>query len=229
MHRGVTVVGAHCVSNCISERPTPYMWVSVYTLTIEWRLTFKGAETATLLLLKTRRLRFSLFNFPLQAQLTKLVCLVAPVKKIEPKDEEKPQKRRVKKDKDAPKKPMPPFFCYQKNRRDNLKNENPTWDNNQLIKVSLATACDCADKKAHVGGKRAGEHDLLRVRLSGTAPNFDSLWNLPTSLIHRPLIVILCDLDDVRRVEKPKWWAERTIQTGEWGQQKALRIRDEGL
>ena len=132
------------------------------------------------------------------------MCLVAPVKKVEPKDEEKPQKRRVKKDKDAPKKPMPPFFCYQKNRRDNLKNENPTWDNNQLIKVSLATVYDRVKHETHVGGKRAGEHDLLWVLPFGTAVNFHSLWNLPTSLIQRLTIVLLCDLDDVRRVEKPK-------------------------
>lgn len=64
-----------------------------------------------------------------------MVCLAAPVKKAEPKVEEKPKKR-VKKDKDAPKKPMPPFFCYQKSRRDQLKAENPTWDNTELIKVS---------------------------------------------------------------------------------------------
>ena len=64
------------------------------------------------------------------------MCLVAPAKKAEPKVEVKPQKKRVKKDKDAPKKPMPPFFCYQKQRRDQLKAERPTADNTQLIKVS---------------------------------------------------------------------------------------------
>ena len=72
------------------------------------------------------------------SQLTNLVCLAAPAKKAEPKVEAKGQKKRVKKDKDAPKKPMPPFFCYQKLRRDILKGEKPTADNTQLIKVSLA-------------------------------------------------------------------------------------------
>lgn len=65
-----------------------------------------------------------------------MVCLAAPVKKVEPKVAEKP-KRRVKKDKDAPKKPMPPFFCYQKHRRNLIKAEHPTWENTLLIKVSL--------------------------------------------------------------------------------------------
>ena len=51
------------------------------------------------------------------------MCLAAPAKKAEPKVEVKAQKKRVKKDKDAPKKPMPPFFCYQKSRRENLKKE----------------------------------------------------------------------------------------------------------
>ena len=68
------------------------------------------------------------------------MCLAAPVKKEEPKPEVKAQKKRVKKDKDAPKKPMPPFFCYQKGRRENLKAENPTADNTQLIKVSEASS-----------------------------------------------------------------------------------------
>ena len=57
-------------------------------------------------------------------------------KKVEPKVEAKPQKKRVKKDKAAPKKPMPPFFCYQKARRDTLKKENPKAENPALIKVS---------------------------------------------------------------------------------------------
>ena len=65
-----------------------------------------------------------------------MVCLAAPAKKVEPKVEVKAQKKRVKKDKDAPKKPMPPFFCYQKSRRENLKKEKPDADNTQLIKVS---------------------------------------------------------------------------------------------
>lgn len=46
-------------------------------------------------------------------------------------------KKRVKKDKDAPKKPMSPFFCYQHIRRPVLKAEQPALENTQLIKVSL--------------------------------------------------------------------------------------------
>lgn len=70
-----------------------------------------------------------------------MVCLAAPVKKEAPKEDKKVIKR-VKKDKDAPKKPMPPFFCYQQTRREKLKAENPTWANTQLIKVSQATRTD---------------------------------------------------------------------------------------
>lgn len=82
----------------------------------------------------------SAFNAPFQLhlsdQLTYSLCLAAPAKKAETKVVEKVQKKRVKKDKDAPKKPMPPFFCYQKGRRENLKTEKPSADNTQLIKVS---------------------------------------------------------------------------------------------
>jgi hypothetical protein len=60
---------------------------------------------------------------------------------------EKPKKR-VKKDKDAPKKPMSPFFCYQAERRQKLKGEQPDLNNPQIIKVSTfstsptqATSC----------------------------------------------------------------------------------------
>ena len=42
----------------------------------------------------------------------------------------------VKKDKNAPKKPMSPFFCYQNTRRPTLKVEQPTLENTKLIKVS---------------------------------------------------------------------------------------------
>ena len=53
------------------------------------------------------------------------------------KDNAKAQlKKRVKKDKDAPKKPMSPFFCYQAVRRATLKTEQPTLNNTETIKVS---------------------------------------------------------------------------------------------
>ncbi len=39
------------------------------------------------------------------------------------------------KDKDAPKKPISAFFCYQKTRRENLKKEDPKLDNKQLVAV----------------------------------------------------------------------------------------------
>ena len=63
---------------------------------------------------------------------------VAPEKVIEKpvdKEEAKKQKKRVKKDKDAPKKPMSPFFCYQNVRRPKLKAEQPSLENTELIKV----------------------------------------------------------------------------------------------
>ena len=74
--------------------------------------------------------------FSSSVQLTNCFHVAAPAKKVEPKVEAKPQKKRVKKDKAAPKKPMPPFFCYQKARRDTLKTENPKAENPALIKVS---------------------------------------------------------------------------------------------
>ena len=49
------------------------------------------------------------------------------------------QKKRVKKDKNAPKKPMSPFFCYQAVRRATLKAEQPTLNNTDIIKVSKLT------------------------------------------------------------------------------------------
>jgi len=45
-------------------------------------------------------------------------------------------KKRVKKDKEAPKKPMSPFFCYQAMRRQKLKQEQPDLNNPNIIKVS---------------------------------------------------------------------------------------------
>jgi len=51
-----------------------------------------------------------------------------------PVEDKAAAKKRGKKDKDAPKKPMPPFFCYQKIRRKQLVDANPTWDNQRLIK-----------------------------------------------------------------------------------------------
>lgn len=47
-------------------------------------------------------------------------------------------KKRVKRDKDAPKKPMSPFFCYQAVRRPQLKVEQPTLNNTEIIKVSIS-------------------------------------------------------------------------------------------
>lgn len=45
----------------------------------------------------------------------------------------KEKKEKKKKDKDAPKRPMSAFFCYQKSRRDNLKKESPKLSNTELI------------------------------------------------------------------------------------------------
>lgn len=69
-----------------------------------------------------------------------LTAIIAPEKAPAPvvvsvADKTK-QKKRVKKDKDAPKKPMSPFFCYQGVRRAALKAEQPTLNNTEIIKVS---------------------------------------------------------------------------------------------
>lgn len=50
-------------------------------------------------------------------------------------DKQKGNKKRVKRDKDAPKKPMAPFFCYQAKRRPQLKTEQPSLKNTEIIKV----------------------------------------------------------------------------------------------
>jgi len=42
-------------------------------------------------------------------------------------------KKRVKKDKNAPKKPMSPFFCYQAKRRPQIKAVTPEISNNDII------------------------------------------------------------------------------------------------
>lgn len=44
-------------------------------------------------------------------------------------------KKKVKKDKNAPKKPMSPFFCYQHVRRSQIKLEDPEISNNNIIKT----------------------------------------------------------------------------------------------
>ena len=48
------------------------------------------------------------------------------------------KKGKKEKDKDAPKKPMGAFFCYQKTRRDALLKENPKLDNKQVVAVGRA-------------------------------------------------------------------------------------------
>lgn len=45
-------------------------------------------------------------------------------------------RKRSKKDKNAPKKPMSAFFCYQIARRPNLKAEVPDLGHKDIIKVS---------------------------------------------------------------------------------------------
>jgi len=47
-------------------------------------------------------------------------------------------KKKVKKDKNAPKKPMSPFFCYQHVRRSQIKLEDPDISNNDIIKTMAA-------------------------------------------------------------------------------------------
>lgn len=60
----------------------------------------------------------------------------APKVEAPAEDKQKGNKKRVKRDKDAPKKPMAPFFCYQAKRRPQLKTEQPSLKNTEIIKVS---------------------------------------------------------------------------------------------
>lgn len=59
----------------------------------------------------------------------------APVTAKAAEAEKSKVKKRVKRDKEAPKKPMSPFFCYQAVRRPLLKLEQPTLNNTEFIKV----------------------------------------------------------------------------------------------
>jgi hypothetical protein len=45
--------------------------------------------------------------------------------------------KRKQKDKNAPKKPMSAFFCYQQTRREPLKKEAPELDHRDIIKVTF--------------------------------------------------------------------------------------------
>ena len=53
------------------------------------------------------------------------------------KDLEKEKKHKKIKDKDAPKRAMGAFFCYQKVRREQVIKENPSLDNKQVVSVFL--------------------------------------------------------------------------------------------
>ena len=44
-------------------------------------------------------------------------------------------KKKAKKDKDAPKRPISAYFFYNQERREQLKKEKPELDNKELIKV----------------------------------------------------------------------------------------------
>ena len=44
-------------------------------------------------------------------------------------------KRRGKKDKNAPKRPISAYFFYNQERRETLKKERPTLDNKELIRI----------------------------------------------------------------------------------------------
>lgn len=46
------------------------------------------------------------------------------------------KQKRIKKDPNAPKKPMSAFFCYQQERREPLKKEMPELDHKSIIRVS---------------------------------------------------------------------------------------------
>ena len=46
-----------------------------------------------------------------------------------------PTRRRAKKDKNAPKRPLSAYFCYITERREHLKKEKPTLDHKDLIRI----------------------------------------------------------------------------------------------
>ena len=54
-------------------------------------------------------------------------------KKEKAPKEKKERKTRVKKDKNAPKRALSPYFFYMKTRRDVLKKEQPNLDHKQII------------------------------------------------------------------------------------------------
>lgn len=56
-------------------------------------------------------------------------------KKEKPKKE---KKVKAKKDKNAPKKPMSAFFCFQKSRRPHITKEHPEYNNQEIIKAMTA-------------------------------------------------------------------------------------------
>lgn len=59
------------------------------------------------------------------------LAIAQPAAQAKPGKKEKRQK----KPKDAPKKPMSAFFCYQSARRDALKKEAPELNHKDIIKV----------------------------------------------------------------------------------------------
>jgi len=75
-------------------------------------------------------------------------------------------KKRVKKDKEAPKKPMSPFFCYQAMRRQKLKQEQPDLNNPHIIKVSTHNQLDIVYQVL------CPRRSQLGISLAKDSPNF---------------------------------------------------------
>ena len=99
---------------------------------------------------------------------------IAAPKKVEPaKEPEKVEKKRAKKDPNAPKKPMPPFFCYQRQRRPTLITEQPGFDNKLLIKVSRFTRSG-TDSRQGLLAKGQRREDPFSNTLSRITAGFQS-------------------------------------------------------
>ena len=153
------------------------------------------------------------------------------------KDNAKAQlKKRVKKDKDAPKKPMSPFFCYQAVRRATLKTEQPTLNNTETIKVSSVCTktvlgqchLDCIgvlsfNKQGLSGLVRCCKRWRNTLYPNKRIQDWAQFWIVYVS---QWLTFYLVNDSRVAPVE---WGGERTPQKIDWSLETTLWCRNEAL
>lgn len=75
------------------------------------------------------------FNIRQLARLNSKLQSIAP--KVVKAEKPEKKRKRGKKDKNAPKKPMSAFFCYQQARRASLKQESPELNHKDIIRVNF--------------------------------------------------------------------------------------------